>query len=311
MTVNSKSSVWRDVRFWQFAGQAIAVILIVLLLAFLGSNLNRNLQQLGIRLGFGFLNSQAGFTIGETPIPYQPSDSYSRAILVGLVNSLRVILSGLVLATIVGLTAGIARLSNNWLVRQLALIYVEGLRNLPLLIQLFFWYFAIFLSLPLSDQAISWFGGLFTFSKNGVGLPGGLQLSSEFSALLLGLALYTGAFIAEIVRSGIQSVPKGQWEAAKSLGLTFAPTMRLVILPQALRAIVPPLGNQYLNLAKNSSLAIAVGYPDLYAVSSTTFNQTGRAVEVMMLICATYLTISLIISLLLNWYNRSVQLIER
>lgn len=311
MTANSKGSIWRDIRFWQFAGQAIAVVLIVLLLALLGSNLNRNLQQLGIRLGFSFLNSQAGFTVGETPIPYQPSDSYSRALLVGLVNSLRVILSGLVLATIVGLTAGIARLSNNWLVRQLAMVYVEGLRNLPLLIQLFFWYFAVFFSLPLSDQAISWFGGLLTLSKNGVGLPGGLQLSSEFSALLLGLSLYTGTFIAEIVRSGIQSVPKGQWEAAESLGLRFAPTMRLVILPQALRAIVPPLGNQYLNLAKNSSLAIAVGYPDLYAVASTTFNQTGRAVEVMILICATYLTMSLIISLVLNWYNRSVQLIER
>jgi general L-amino acid transport system permease protein len=205
--------------------------------------------------------------------------------------------------------AGIARLADNWLVRQLALVYVETLRNTPLLLQLFFWYFVVFLSLPKPDNPVLWLG--FSFSNAGITLPGGLRLSPEFTALLLGLVLYTGTFIAEVVRGGIQSVPKGQWEAARSLGLHPAQTMRLVILPQALRTIVPPLGNQYLNLAKNSSLAIAVGYPDLYAVASTTFNQTGRAVEVMILISLTYLTISLIISLGLNLYNRSVQLVER
>jgi len=303
------SSLWRDIRFWRVAGQAIAVVLILLALGFLGHNLTRNLQQLGIRLGFGFLNSQAGFAIGETPIPYQPADPYYRAILVGLVNSLRVIVTGMVAATAIGLTAGIARLSDNWLVRHLALLYVEGLRNTPLLLQLFFWYFAVFLTLPKPDSPLNGLG--FSLSNAGMVFPGGLRLSPEFSALLLGLALYTGTFIAEIVRGGIQSVPQGQWEAARSLGLNPGQTLRRVILPQALRAIVPPLGNQYLNLAKNSSLAIAVGYPDLYAVASTTFNQTGRALEVMILICVTYLSLSLTISLGLNWYNRSVQLVER
>jgi general L-amino acid transport system permease protein len=304
-----KVSLWRDTRFWRFAGQAIAVVLIVFALSYLLTNLVQNLQRLGIQLGFGFLNSQAGFGIGDSPIPYQPSDSYSRALLVGLVNSLRVIIAGIVLATVVGVTAGVARLSDNWLVRNLALVYVETLRNTPLLLQLFFWYFAVFFTLPTADDRITWFGFL-SFSKNGVWLAD-LHLSSEFSALLLGLSIYTGTFIAEVVRGGIQSVPKGQWEAARSLGLKPNLVMRLVIFPQALRAIIPPLSNQYLNLAKNSSLAIAIGYSDLYAVSSTTFNQTGRAVEVMVLICVTYLAISLLISFAMNFYNRSIQLVER
>lgn len=303
--------MWRDLRFWQFVGQAATVVLVVLAFAFLVGNLNRNLQQLGIRLGFDFLRSQAGFGIGDHPIPYQPADSYAQALLIGLLNSLRVIGLGIIVATIVGLTAGMARLSDNWLVRNLAMVYVETLRNTPLLLQLFFWYFAVFFSLPPTDAPVQWLGGLLAFSKSGISLAGGLRLSSEFSAILLGLSFYTATFIAEIVRGGIQSVPTGQWEAARSLGLQPSHTMRLVILPQALRAIVPPLANQYLNLAKNSSLAIAVGYPDLYAIASTTFNQTGRAVEVMILICATYLTISLLISLLMNWYNRRVQLVER
>lgn len=304
-----KSSLWRNVKFWRFAGQAIAVVLIISLFAFLGANLNRNLSQLGIRLGFGFLQSQAGFSIGETLIPYQPSSTYSRALFVGLLNSLVVIITGIGLATLVGVTAGVARLSGNWLVRNLALCYVEVLRNTPLLLQLFFWYFAVFLSFASSDRTHSFLG--FRISNAGITFPWGLQLSSEFSALVLGLTIYTGTFIAEIVRGGIQSIPKGQWEAARSLGFKPAQIMRLVIFPQALRAIVPPLGNQYLNLAKNSSLAIAVGYSDLYAVSSTTFNQTGRAVEIMLLISVTYLAISLTISLLLNLYNRSVQFVER
>lgn len=309
LTPMMKSSLWRNVRFWRFAGQAIAVVLIIFLFAFLGANLNRNLAQLGIRLGFGFLQSQAGFSIGETLIPYQPSFSYSRALVVGLLNSFVVILTGIGLATLVGVAAGIARLSSNWLVRNLAVLYVETLRNTPLLLQLFFWYFAVFLSLPRADIAQPFLG--FLISNAGITFPWGLQLSPEFSALVLGLSIYTGTFIAEIVRGGIQSVPKGQWEAAKSLGFKPAQMMRLVVFPQALRAIIPPLGNQYLNLAKNSSLAIAVGFPDLYAVSSTTFNQTGRAVEIMLLISVTYLAISLSISLLLNLYNRSVQFVER
>ena len=301
--------MWQHPYFWRFAGQAIAVIVVLSLLGFLWTNLNRNLASLGIRLGFSFLQSQAGFAIGESVIPYTSSATYARALLVGFLNSLRVIGLGLVAATLIGVIAGLARLSSNWLVRNLALVYVETLRNMPLLLQLFFWYFAVFLRLPPPESAV---GGLgFQLSNSGVGLPGGLQLSPEFAALLLGLAIYTGTFIAEIVRGGIESVPKGQWEAARSLGFNRLQQMRLIIFPQALRAIVPPLGNQYLNLAKNSSLAIAVGYPDLYAVASTTFNQTGRAVEIMILISLTYLTMSLIISGLLNLFNRRVQLVER
>jgi general L-amino acid transport system permease protein len=304
----SKVILWRDARFWRWAGQGLAVAVVGVILFLLWSNLTRNLQRLGLEPGFDFLKFQAGFGIGETPIAYQPTHSYWRALLVGLVNSLRVILFGMVLATAVGLGAGIARLSGNWLLRQLAMIYVELLRNTPLLLQLFFWYFAVFLSLP-EDGGINLVG--ISLSNAGITLPGGMQLSPEFSALLLGLTFYTGTFIAEIVRGGIQSVPKGQSEAARSLGLKPALVLWLVILPQALRSIVPPLGNQYLNLAKNSSLAIAVGYPDLYAVASTTYNQTGRAVEVMILIMGSYLLISLVISLLLNFYNRSVQIVER
>jgi general L-amino acid transport system permease protein len=304
-----RPSTWNDIQFLQVVGQAIAVVVVLSLLGFLWINLSRNLNRLGIRPGFDFLQSQAGFSIGETRIPFQPSDTYARALLVGLVNSLVVILLGILAATAIGVTVGVARLSSNWLVRNLALVYVEILRNTPLLLQLFFWYFAVFLALPKPDNPLNWWG--FRFSNSGVTLPGGINLSSEFASLLLGLSLYTATFIAEIVRGGIQSVPKGQSEAAKSLGLNSWQSLRLVIFPQALRAIVPPLGNQYLNLAKNSSLAIAVGFPDLYAVASTTFNQTGRAVEVMVLISITYLTISLIISALLNLYNRSVQLVER
>lgn len=302
------TTIWRKAKFWQFVGQAIAVILVLSLLPFLGYNLDQNLKRLGIRLGFRFLQSQAGFSVAESAIPYSPSDPYWRVLLVGLANSLKVIVSGIAIATAIGFTAGIARLSDNWLLRQLAKIYVEGLRNMPLLLQLLFWYFAVFISFPNPEQAISL--GFLQLSKAGITIFG-LQLSPEFSSILAGLTLYTGTFIAEIVRGGIQSVAKGQSEAARSLGLNSNQTLRWVILPQALRSILPSLANQYLNLAKNSSLAIAVGYPDLYAVASTTFNQTGRAVEVMILISVTYLLLSLLISALMNLYNRRVQLVER
>ncbi|GAA6619838.1 amino acid ABC transporter permease [Scytonema sp. NUACC26] len=301
---------WRDKRFWPIVGQLIAVVAFVIIVAILWHNVTYNLQRLGIQLGFDFLQSQASFDIGETPIAYQPSDPYSRALLVGLLNSLRVIIVCIIAATIVGITVGIARLSDNWLVRKLALVYVEILRNTPVLLQLFFWYFAVFLSLPKTETQISFFG-LINISNQGVTLPFGIYFSPELSALVLGLTLYSAAFIAEIVRAGILSVPKGQWEAARSLGLKSSLVMRLVIFPQALRLIIPPLTSQYLNIAKNSSLAIAIGYADIYFVASTTFNQTGRAVEVMLLIVATYLTMSLIISLAMNFFNHKVQLKER
>lgn len=286
---------WRNRRFWRIFTQLIAVFFVAVVIVVLWGNLTRNLQQLGIQLGFNFLNSQASFDIGESLIAYKASDTYTRALFVGLVNSLYVMVLGIVLATIVGVIVGVARLADNWLVRNLAMIYVETLRNTPLLLQLFFWYFVIFVPQIVGN------------SQN----QNNLLFSPEFSALLMGLTLYTGAFIAEIVRGGLQSVPKGQWEAARSLGFNPRLILQLVVFPQALRVIIPPLTSQYLNLAKNSSLAIAIGYPDVYFVASTTFNQTGRAVEVILLIMVIYLSISLSISGVMNLFNRKVQLKER
>jgi general L-amino acid transport system permease protein len=306
---NYKPPLWRDYRFWQNAIQLIVVFLAIVIVVILWGNVRRNLQQLGIEFGFNFLKQQASFDIGETLMNYQPTDAYNYALLVGLVNSLRIAIMGIFLTTIVGITAGIARLSDNWLVRKITVVYVEVFRNTPLLLQLLFWYFAVFLSFPKAENKLSLLGFV-NFSQTGIQLPW-FTLSPEFSSLLLGLTFYTGAFIAEIVRGGIQSVPKGQLEAAKSLGLNPSLAMRLVIFPQALRVIFPPLTSQYLNLTKNSSLAIAIGYPDIYFVASTTFNQTGKAVEVMLLIMITYLTLSLIISFTMNLFNRSVQIKER
>jgi len=385
------SKLLRDDRFWKIAGQAIALILVIVVIAILWDNLSANYSQLGIAFGFDFLNSQASFDIGESVIPYSPANSYRQAYFVGLINSLRVIGIGIISATVAGLTVGIARLSDNWLLRNLAGLYVEILRNTPLLLQLFFWYFAVFISLPklednqqmrgpiyLTNRGIAvptpvalpgfeiwlilvtvgvlaaaglwmwrarvmleeakpgrqlfWALGAiglsailaFIITKNlpfrldfprltpELQLEGGLKLTPEFAALVTGLSLYTGSYIAEIVRAGIQSVSKGQWEAGKSLGLKSGTMMRMVILPQALRVIVPPLTSQYLNLAKNSSLAVAVAYPDVYfVVGSPTLNQTGRAIEAMLIIMVTYLTISLIVSLFMNWYNKTVQIKER
>ncbi|MEH2152231.1 amino acid ABC transporter permease [Nostoc sp.] len=306
---NSKPPIWRDNRFWRIALQLVAVFLAAVVVVILWGNLKRNLQQLGIQFGFDFLKQQASFDIGETLISYKPTDTYSHALWVGLINSLRVAVAGVFLTTIVGVGAGIARLSDNWLVRNITMVYVEIFRNTPLLLQLLFWYFAIFLSFPKTENKISLWGFI-SISQNGLELPW-FNLSPEFSTLLLGLTFYTGAFIAEIVRGGIQSVPKGQWEAARSLGLKPGLAMRLVIFPQALRVIIPPLTSQYLNLTKNTSLAIAIGYPDIYFVASTTFNQTGKAVEVILLIILTYLTLSLTISVVMNLFNRSVQIKER
>jgi general L-amino acid transport system permease protein len=306
---NYKPPLWRDHRFWQNAIQLIFVFLAVFIVVILSSNVRRNLQQLGIQFGFNFLKQQASFDIGETIVNYQPTDTYNYALLVGLINSLRIAIMSILLTTIVGITAGISRLSDNWLVRKISFVYVEIFRNTPLLLQLLFWYFAIFLSFPKAENKIS-FLGFANFSQNGIEFPW-FTLSPEFSSLLLGLTFYTGAFIAEIVRGGIKSVPQGQWEAATSLGLKPGLAMQLVIFPQALRVIIPPLTSQYLSLTKNSSLAIAIGYPDIYFVASTTFNQTGKAVEVMLLIMITYLILSLVISLIMNLFNRSVQIQER
>jgi len=279
-----------------------------------------NLEERRIASGFGFLQREAGFEIGESAfLRYGAADSYLRALFVGLTNTLLVAAIGVVLATILGTFIGLCRLSKNFLLRTLSGTYIEFIRNVPLLVQLFFWYAVITEGLPGAREALSPLPGVF-LSNRGIFFPsfssvpelqgfnfaGGFAISPEFAALLVGLATYTAAFIAEIVRAGILAVDRGQGEAAHALGLTRAQATRLVILPQALRVIVPPMTSQYLNLTKNSSLAVAIGYPDLVSIANTTMNQTGQAIEGIAVIMAVYLTISLSISAFMNWYNAHV-----
>ena len=368
--------------------QLLAVGLTIALVAWLAINAADNLERRGISTGFGFLDREAGMEIGESLVAYDPSASYSRAFVVGLLNTLRVALIGIALASAVGIVVGLARLSRNWLIGRLAAIYVETLRNVPLLLQLFFWYALITEAAPLPREALNPLPGVFLSARGlqipalvadpahawalaafaagaaglwgwlrwarakrertgaappawpvavgllvvlpalalaaagrpiGVEFPelqrfnfrGGTALTPEFSALLLGLTLYTASFIAEIVRSGIQAIPRGQWEAARALGLKPGRVLKDVILPQALRVIIPPLTSQYLNLTKNSSLAVAIAYPDLVSIANVTINQTGQAIECIAIIMAVYLTVSLAISLAMNLYNRAVALVER
>ena len=261
------------------------------------NNLTVNLIRTGIDLGFDWLKQPAGFALAETALPYAPSDSYLWALLVGWLNSLKVILAGLVMATVLGITAGAARISSNRLLRSLAGSYVAVIRQVPLLLQLLFWYFVAFLGLP--DTGL---GGLIKLSNQGIHLLG-LNLSVEFCAILTGLTVFTGASIAEIVRGGINAVPRGQWEAFRSLGLGEGMGLRRIVLPQALPAILPALTSQYLNLAKNSTLAIAVGYADLYAVSDTTITQTGNAIEGFLLLVLSFLLLNLLISGTMTAFN--------
>ena len=260
------------------------------LLALLFNNLVVNLIRTGLGVSFSWLQRPAGFALAEHVLPYSPSDSYAWALAVGWFNSLKVILAGLVLSTLLGVGAGAARSSGNRLLRNLAGAYVALIRQVPLLLQLLFWYFVAFLGLPNTPAA-----GLIHFSNQGIRLLG-LPLSVEFCSVLTGLTVFTGASIAEIVRGGINSVPRGQWEAYRSLGLSDGLGLRRIVLPQALPAILPALTSQYLNLAKNSTLAIAVGYADLYAVSDTTITQTGRAIEGFLLLLLSFLLLNLLIS---------------
>ena len=285
--------------------------------AYLVLNVLANLQARNIASGFAFLGREAGFEIGETAfLAYSAADSYLRALAVGLWNTARVALVAIVLATALGAAIGLGRLSTNVLLKGLSAAYVEFLRNVPLLVQLFFWYVVIAEALPPPREALQPLPGVFLSSRGiffplpgsvpvleGFNFAGGGHLSPEFATLLIGLATYTAAFIAEIVRAGILAVDRGQVDAARALGLRRAATLRHVVLPQALRVIVPPLTSQYLNLIKNSSLAVAIGYPDFVAIASTTINQTGQAIEGVVLIMAVYLTISLALSALMNWYN--------
>ncbi|MCP4165357.1 MAG: ABC transporter permease subunit [Chloroflexi bacterium] len=388
-TEHSSVPFWRDERVLQVLGQVVVVGIVIGLAYALISNLISGLQSQGLSIGFNFLRLTAGFDIGESLIDYSRSSNVIRALVVGLLNTLLVAILGIIFATILGVIVGVARLSNNWLINKLAGIYIEFLRNIPLLVLLFFLARAVFFNLPSTTEPISilqsffltnrgvfipWFTPTASFAQYLVivlialaaavlvgyilyrrgkrtgrtpliilwspltffvicivgwfffnprpttpSLPvlqernyvGGKALTPEFMALLMGLSVYTSAFIAEIVRAGIQSVSKGQREAATALGLSGFQVLRLVIFPQAMRVIVPPLTSQYLNLTKNSSLAVAVGYPDLVAIGRTVINQTGRAIEVIGITMLVYLSISLLTALFMNWYNKRISLVER
>lgn len=313
------------------AVQLLALAVIAGVLVYLGDNAVANMARRDIASGFDFLAQPAGFGVPMSLVPFGEGATYARAFLVALLNTGLVSAAGIVCATIVGFVIGIARLSPNWLIARLAGAYVEIIRNVPLLLQIFVWYFAVLRALPPPRQSLSLFGVMF-FNNRGVYLPalnlsdfawevpvlrgfnftGGIAIIPEFAALTLALSIYTAAFIAENVRSGILSVRRGQIEAAFALGLTRVQTLRLVVIPQALRVIVPPLTGQYLNLIKNSSLGAAIAYPELVALfGGTVLNQTGQAIEVIAITMGTYLLISLAISAAMNRYNRRIARIER
>ena len=388
-TPRVKVAPWNDpvIRGWVF--QIIVVGLVAGLAWYLVSNTIENLARQKIASGFDYLGREAGFEIGDTMISYSPASTYARAIWVGILNTLRVAVLGVILSTILGTLLGVGRLSPNWLLSKICEWYVEAFRNVPLLLWLFLFYKLISEAFPGPRQAISALWGSLFLSNRGlyvpvpmadpihkwmgvallvgiagtvvlhrwarkrqeatgqpfpsisaglgivIGLPllvwlaagapsamswpalkgfnfeGGTVIQPEFTALLVGLVLYTSAFVAEIVRSGILALHKGQSEAAAALGLSRGQSMRLVLLPQALRVIVPPMTSQYLNITKNSSLAIAIGYPDLVASINVTINQTGQAIENILLIMAAYLSVSLSISAFMNWYNKRIALTER
>src|SRR5260370_465648 len=286
---------WNDpiVRGWVF--QIVVVGLVGLLAWYLVSNTMENLARQKIASGFHYLEREAGFEIGDSMIAYSPADTYARAILVGLLNTLKVAVLGIILATILGTLIGVGRLSPNWLLAKICDGYVEMFRNVPILVWL----------LGGAPHHMSW------PTLQGFNFEGGTVIQPEFTALLVGLVLYTSAFVAEIVRSGILALHKGQTEAAMAIGLSRGQVMRLVLLPQALRIIVPPMTSQYLNITKNSSLAIAIGYPDLVAAVNVTINQTGQAIANIRIIMAAYLSVILSISAFINWYNKRIALTER
>jgi general L-amino acid transport system permease protein len=310
---------WRSIA-WQLAA-ALAVVLVIWYFA---GNTVHNMRARGIQSGFDFLAQPAGFDISESAIAFDAARPYSRAFVVGLLNTLRVAALAIVLTTVLGTLLGIGRFSGSVLLRGLCRAYVEFLRNTPLLLQLLMWYLLMTELLPAANAA--WQVGPFFLSKGGLNVPwpgsglphqgafaieGGAAMSPEFMAVLLGLVIYTAAFVAEIVRAGIVSVPRAQIEAAAALGLGPYHTLRLVTLPQALRVIVPPLTNQFLNVTKNSSLAVAIGYPELVSVANTSLNQTGRAVECIAIVMAVYLVLSLGTSALMNRYNARSLIKER
>ena len=323
---------WRSPAARALLWQALALAGLLATLLWLVHNTQANMAARGIQSGWDFLAQTAGFDIGEQLIAFDAGDSLARAFVVGLLNTLRVALAGIALCTLLGTLVGLGRLSRNLPLRALCHAYVELLRNVPLLVQLLVWYLLLVEFLPDASAAWSWRDALF-LSKAGLAFPalvageggwhwqlpalqgfgieGGATLSPEFIAVTAGLGCYTAAFVAEVVRAGLRSVPRGQVEAAQSIGLSRRQTLRLVTGPQALRVIVPPLTNQYLNLTKNSSLAVAVGYPDLVSIANTTLNQTGRAVECIAIIMLVYLALSLLTAALMAVLDRRAALKER
>ncbi len=328
------SSFWHQKQARRWLYQLALLLGLGLLLAWLLSNTLANMKARGIQSGFDFLWANAGFDIGESMIAFDSSEPYWRAFWVGLLNTLRVSVVGIAFCTILGTLIGVGRVSNNALVRGMGYAYTELFRNVPVLLQLLIWYVLLVEFMPDSQSPLH-FNDWFYLSKNGISFPvpvwdasvpglvwdvpvwldgeitQGISLTPEFLAITLGLSFYTSAFVAEVVRAGIVSVPRGQLEAAKSIGLSNWQTTRQVLLPQAMRVIIPPLTNQYLNLTKNSSLAVAIGYPDLVSISNTALNQTGRAVECIALIMAVYLCLSLGTSALMNAFNQRMAIRER
>ncbi|WP_316859446.1 amino acid ABC transporter permease [uncultured Cohaesibacter sp.] len=387
-TSSSSGSIFNNPTVRGIIYQLLLVGGLVYLFWSIVQNAAHNLEKQNIASGFGFLDNTAGFLPNQSLIDLSATSSYGQALLAGLLNTLLVAVIGIVLATIVGFLMGIARLSSNWVISKIATLYIEIVRNIPLLLQLFFWYFAVLRSLPHPKKSVGILDTFF-FNNRGLYMPrpifedgsgsilialviaivatiilsiwakkrqiatgqrfpiflvglgliivlpllaylvsgmpisydyaelkgfnfkGGMKVIPEFIGLLLALTIYTGAFIAEIVRAGILAVNHGQTEASHALGLRQGPTLRLVIIPQAMRVIIPPLTSQYLNLTKNSSLAVAIAYPDIVSVGGTVLNQTGQAIEVIAVWMIVYLTISLLTSILMNWYNRSIALVER
>ncbi len=385
----AKASIWYDAKFRSILYQIVTVALFAGLVGFLAFNTIENLDRRGIATGFSFLAHPSGFDVGFSLIEFSEASTYGRAFAIGVINTLFISAIGIVLATFLGFLIGIARLSSNWVIARMATVYLETLRNVPLLLQILFWYFGVLnalpnvrrsltigdsifinnrgvflpspivepafwavpialvigivatiliarwahkrqeatgqqfhtfwvglgliVGLPLLAAIVTWFPWTWEIpARKGFNFRGGFAIIPEFVALLLALSLYTAAFIGEIVRAGILAVSHGQTEAAYSLGLRPAPTLRLVVIPQAMRIIVPPLTSQYLNLTKNSSLAAAIGYPELVAVfAGTVLNQTGQAIECIALTMLVYLVISLSISLFMNWYNKRISLVER
>jgi general L-amino acid transport system permease protein len=316
---------WGDTRTRAVAWQVAAVAAVCAIAALVVIQAAANLHQRGIVSGFGYLTRPAEFDIAAGPLPFSPRDSYGRALMVGLVNTLRVAGLGIIIAAGLGIAIGVARLSTIWIVSATARAYVEILRNTPLLLQLLFWY-SMSQSLPDPRGALSPLPGVFLCFRGlflpglawhggwpgleypalaGFGFQGGTSISPEFAALLIGLSTYTAAFIGEIVRGGVLSVGREQMEAAAALGLSRAQALRLVVLPQALPVILPPTTSQFLNLTKNSSLAVAIGYPDLIAITTTTLNQTGQAIEAIAAAMVAYVAISLLISLAMNLYDHT------